>query len=243
MLSLPFTTPSRQQRRPAPALPLTNPPSRAQRHRLAPREAGGCGPPPAGPRRRGAGGWARRSRSSRQSRGARGRCGGGRSSNSSSSGWAGEMQPKLLRSSHYIELGGYQYWPVMVPRAIRLYTYEQIPGFLRDNPYITDGYRAYLPSRLCIKRWAGQGTSDTPWTPPRAALPAPALLPFIFFFFFFLPAASSSSPTRPSTSGATCSASCSSWRWVSTTWWPSCRRRVPPERTSSSASSASSASR
>ncbi|NWZ29148.1 PAQR3 protein, partial [Asarcornis scutulata] len=61
------------------------------------------------------------------------------------------MQPKLLRSSHYIELGGYQYWPVMVPRAIRLYTYEQIPGFLRDNPYITDGYRAYLPSRLCIK--------------------------------------------------------------------------------------------
>ena len=65
------------------------------------------------------------------------------------------MPQKLLKSSqtaHYIELGSYQYWPVLVPRGIRLYTYEQIPVFLRENPYITDGYRAYLPSRLCIKR-------------------------------------------------------------------------------------------
>ncbi|OXB84129.1 UNVERIFIED_CONTAM: hypothetical protein H355_012247 [Colinus virginianus] len=61
------------------------------------------------------------------------------------------MQQKLLRSAHYIELGGYQYWPVLLPRGIRLYTYEQIPVFLRDNPYITDGYRAYLPSRLCLR--------------------------------------------------------------------------------------------
>uniref|UniRef100_A0A3Q2PEC9 Progestin and adipoQ receptor family member IIIa n=1 Tax=Fundulus heteroclitus TaxID=8078 RepID=A0A3Q2PEC9_FUNHE len=58
---------------------------------------------------------------------------------------------KNAQTTHYIELGGYQYWPVLVPRGIRLYTYEQIPVFLRDNPYITDGYRAYLPSRLCIK--------------------------------------------------------------------------------------------
>ena len=58
---------------------------------------------------------------------------------------------KNAQTAHYIELGGYQYWPVLVPRGIRLYTYEQIPGFLRENPYITDGYRAYLPSRLCIK--------------------------------------------------------------------------------------------
>ncbi|KAI3372105.1 hypothetical protein L3Q82_006958 [Scortum barcoo] len=71
---------------------------------------------------------------------------------------------RLLRPSHasetpeerpdfalHRELGGYQYWPVLVPRGIRLYTYEQIPVFLRENPYITDGYRAYLPSRLCIK--------------------------------------------------------------------------------------------
>ncbi|XP_013371628.1 PREDICTED: progestin and adipoQ receptor family member 3 isoform X2 [Chinchilla lanigera] len=61
------------------------------------------------------------------------------------------MHQKLLKSAHYIELGGYQYWPVLVPRGIRLYTYEQIPVSLKDNPYITDGYRAYLPSRLCIK--------------------------------------------------------------------------------------------
>ncbi|XP_023279802.1 progestin and adipoQ receptor family member 3-like, partial [Seriola lalandi dorsalis] len=58
---------------------------------------------------------------------------------------------KNTQTAHYIELGGYQYWPVLVPRGIRLYTYEQIPVFLRENPYITDGYRAYLPSRLCIK--------------------------------------------------------------------------------------------
>ncbi|EMP26333.1 Progestin and adipoQ receptor family member 3 [Chelonia mydas] len=61
------------------------------------------------------------------------------------------MHQKLLKSAHYIELGSYQYWPVLVPRGIRLYTYEQIPVFLKDNPYITDGYRAYLPSRLCLK--------------------------------------------------------------------------------------------
>uniref|UniRef100_A0A8I3NXH7 Progestin and adipoQ receptor family member 3 n=1 Tax=Canis lupus familiaris TaxID=9615 RepID=A0A8I3NXH7_CANLF len=61
------------------------------------------------------------------------------------------MHQKLLKSAHYIELGSYQYWPVLVPRGIRLYTYEQIPVSLKDNPYITDGYRAYLPSRLCIK--------------------------------------------------------------------------------------------
>lgn len=65
----------------------------------------------------------------------------------------GRMHQKLLKSAHYIELGSYQYWPVLVPRGIRLYTYEQIPVSLKDNPYITDGYRAYLPSRLCIKRY------------------------------------------------------------------------------------------
>lgn len=63
------------------------------------------------------------------------------------------MPQKLLKSAHFIELGNYDYWPVLVPRGIRLYTYEQIPSFLKDNPYITDGYRAYLPSKLCLKRW------------------------------------------------------------------------------------------
>ncbi|XP_030642088.1 progestin and adipoQ receptor family member 3a [Chanos chanos] len=61
------------------------------------------------------------------------------------------MPQKQLKNAQYIELGSYQYWPVLVPRGIRLYTYEQIPVFLRENPYITDGYRAYLPSRLCLK--------------------------------------------------------------------------------------------
>ncbi|XP_051900330.1 progestin and adipoQ receptor family member 3a isoform X3 [Pristis pectinata] len=61
------------------------------------------------------------------------------------------MPQKLLKSAHFIELGNYHYWPVLVPRGIRLYTYEQIPSFLKDNPYITDGYRAYLPSKLCLK--------------------------------------------------------------------------------------------
>ncbi|KAL7847905.1 hypothetical protein AOLI_G00226230 [Acnodon oligacanthus] len=61
------------------------------------------------------------------------------------------MPQKMLKSAHYIELGSYQYWPVLVPRGIRLYTYEQIPLFLKENPYITDGYRAHLPSKLCLK--------------------------------------------------------------------------------------------
>lgn len=62
------------------------------------------------------------------------------------------MPQNILKSTHYIELGSYQYWPVLVPRGIRLYTYEQIPVFLKENPYITDGYRAHLPSKLCLKR-------------------------------------------------------------------------------------------
>ncbi|XP_069092908.1 progestin and adipoQ receptor family member 3 isoform X3 [Pleurodeles waltl] len=61
------------------------------------------------------------------------------------------MHQKTQKSTHSIELGSYQYWPVLVPRGIRLYTYEQIPVYLKDNPYITDGYRAYLPTRLCLK--------------------------------------------------------------------------------------------
>ncbi|EHB12367.1 Progestin and adipoQ receptor family member 3 [Heterocephalus glaber] len=62
------------------------------------------------------------------------------------------MHQKLLRSAHCTELGSYQYWLVLVPRSICLHTfYCKIPMSLKDNPYITDGYQAYLPSRLCIK--------------------------------------------------------------------------------------------
>lgn len=60
---------------------------------------------------------------------------------------------KLLKTGHYIELGSYQHWPVLIPQRIRLYTYEQIPLFLKENPFITGGYRAHLPSKLCLRRW------------------------------------------------------------------------------------------
>lgn len=65
-----------------------------------------------------------------------------------------KMPQKLLKTAHYMELGSYHHWPVLLPQRIRLYTYEQIPLFLKENPYITDGYRAHLPSKLCIRRWA-----------------------------------------------------------------------------------------
>uniref|UniRef100_A0A8C4X205 Progestin and adipoQ receptor family member IIIa n=1 Tax=Eptatretus burgeri TaxID=7764 RepID=A0A8C4X205_EPTBU len=62
-----------------------------------------------------------------------------------------------------VELGGY--WPVLAPRTIRLYTYEQIPWHLKGNPYITDGYRAFLPSRLCIKSlWVMSNDSGNIWS-------------------------------------------------------------------------------
>lgn len=80
------------------------------------------------------------------------------------------MHQKLLKSAHYIELGSYQYWPVLVPRGIRLYTYEQIPVSLKDNPYITDGYRAYLPSRLCIKRYSLAASAGCAWGARRRPL-------------------------------------------------------------------------
>ena len=80
------------------------------------------------------------------------------------------MHQKLLKSAHYIELGSYQYWPVLVPRGIRLYTYEQIPVSLKDNPYITDGYRAYLPSRLCIKRYSLAASAGRAWGARRQPL-------------------------------------------------------------------------
>ncbi|KAJ3580669.1 hypothetical protein NHX12_034275, partial [Muraenolepis orangiensis] len=63
----------------------------------------------------------------------------------------GVQKASRTQTPPYMELGSFQSWPVLVPRGIRLYTYEQIPAFLRENPYLTDGYRAYLTSRLCIK--------------------------------------------------------------------------------------------
>lgn len=83
-----------------------------------------------------------------------------------------KMPQKLLKTAHYMELGSYHHWPVLLPQRIRLYTYEQIPLFLKENPYITDGYRAHLPSKLCIRRWdvllrqcdTGPPPTHTPFT-------------------------------------------------------------------------------
>ncbi|XP_061655651.1 progestin and adipoQ receptor family member 3-like isoform X2 [Phyllopteryx taeniolatus] len=58
---------------------------------------------------------------------------------------------KMLKTIHYVELGSYPSWPVLLPQKIRLYTFEQLPMYLRENPYITDGYRAHLPSKLCLR--------------------------------------------------------------------------------------------
>lgn len=38
-----------------------------------------------------------------------------------------------------------------VGHAVRLYHYNELPNFLRGNPFITSGYRVYLPTRLCLK--------------------------------------------------------------------------------------------
>ncbi|KAF3848869.1 hypothetical protein F7725_015366 [Dissostichus mawsoni] len=62
-----------------------------------------------------------------------------------------KMPQKLLKTAHFIELDSYQHWPVLITQRIRLYTYEQIPLFLKENPFITDGYRAHLPSKLCLR--------------------------------------------------------------------------------------------
>lgn len=37
--------------------------------------------------------------------------------------------------------------------GIPLYPYPAIPPFLQGNPNITDGYRAHLSPKLCVKRY------------------------------------------------------------------------------------------
>ncbi|XP_065903323.1 progestin and adipoQ receptor family member 3-like isoform X2 [Dysidea avara] len=41
--------------------------------------------------------------------------------------------------------------PIGGKNGIPLYHYHDLPLFLRGNPYITSGYRAYLPTDMCIK--------------------------------------------------------------------------------------------
>ncbi len=37
--------------------------------------------------------------------------------------------------------------------GIPLYTYEEIPIFLKGNPHVLCGYRSKLPIDLCVKRY------------------------------------------------------------------------------------------
>ncbi|KAK7506545.1 hypothetical protein BaRGS_00002020 [Batillaria attramentaria] len=37
------------------------------------------------------------------------------------------------------------------PEQIRLFRYNEIPEFLKGNPWVVDGYRAFLPFGLCMK--------------------------------------------------------------------------------------------
>lgn len=55
--------------------------------------------------------------------------------------------PKQLR----IDRGG-ETPSTIATFGIPLYSYAAIPGFLQGNPYITDGYRAHLSPKLCVKR-------------------------------------------------------------------------------------------
>ena len=36
--------------------------------------------------------------------------------------------------------------------GIQLYNYQEIPVYLKGNPHITCGYRAEIPTLLCVKR-------------------------------------------------------------------------------------------
>lgn len=45
--------------------------------------------------------------------------------------------------------------PLSNSYGVPLYTYQQIPPYLRGNPHITLGYRAHIPVGLCMKRYMG----------------------------------------------------------------------------------------
>ena len=60
-----------------------------------------------------------------------------------------ENPPQQQRMTHERDSGG----PSSVASfGIPLYHYKAIPSFLQGNPYITDGYRAHLTPKLCVKR-------------------------------------------------------------------------------------------
>ena len=62
---------------------------------------------------------------------------------------AGSDSPKAL----HISRGDKRESPTKIASfGIPLYPYAAVPSFLKGNPYITDGYRAHLSPKLCVKR-------------------------------------------------------------------------------------------
>ncbi|XP_077999431.1 progestin and adipoQ receptor family member 3-like isoform X2 [Glandiceps talaboti] len=60
-------------------------------------------------------------------------------------------------------------------RGVVLYNYNEIPHFLKGNPFILNGYRAHLPSSLCVKSlfvWSNETLNI--WT---------HMVGFLIFFF------------------------------------------------------------
>lgn len=63
-------------------------------------------------------------------------------------------------------------------KTVRLYNYHDIPYFLRGNPYVTSGYRAFLSIRLCFKSlFVLSNESINIWS---------HLVGFFFFFYLLL---------------------------------------------------------
>lgn len=63
-------------------------------------------------------------------------------------------------------------------KSIKLLDYHDIPYFLRGNPYVTHGYRAFLPFRMCIKSlFVLSNESINIWS---------HLVGFFYFFYLLL---------------------------------------------------------
>lgn len=62
--------------------------------------------------------------------------------------------------------------------VVKLYDYHDVPYFLRGNPYVTSGYRAFLSFRMCVKSlFVMSNESINIWS---------HLLGFLYFFYLLL---------------------------------------------------------
>ncbi|XP_020602180.1 progestin and adipoQ receptor family member 3-like [Orbicella faveolata] len=63
-------------------------------------------------------------------------------------------------------------------KVVKLYDYHDVPYFLRGNPYITSGYRAFLSVRMCMKSlFVLSNESINIWS---------HLVGFLYFFYLLL---------------------------------------------------------